>query len=73
MKLSTMSLALCFALTPFGANATDNAVRHHHALHHKHAAISATANALVPRVRTEDDSDGLSRNRNQCNRGCIDN
>jgi len=73
MKLSTMSLALCFALAPCGANATDNAVRHHRALHHRRAAISATANALVPRVRIDDDSDGLSRNRGECNRGCIDN
>jgi hypothetical protein len=74
MKLSTISLALCFALTaPFAAHANDNAVRHHRALHHEHAAISATATALVPAVKVDDDSDGLTRNRNECNRGCIDN
>jgi hypothetical protein len=72
MKLSTISLALCFALTaPFAAHANDNAVRHHRALHHEHAAISATA--LVPAVKVDYDSDGLTRNRNECNRGCIDN
>jgi hypothetical protein len=69
MKLSTLSLALCFALASFSAHAT---VQHHHALHHQHAAISATATALVPAVKVDDDSDGLTRNRDECNRGCID-
>lgn len=72
MKLSTISLALCFALAPFGAQATNNAVRHHRALHHERAAISAMATALVPAVKFDDDSDGLSRNVDDCNRGCID-
>jgi hypothetical protein len=72
MKLLTISLALCFALAPFGAHATNNAVRHHRALHHERAAISATATALVPVVKVDDDSDGLSRNHEDCNRGCID-
>jgi hypothetical protein len=70
MKLSTMCLALCFALAPFAAHAT---AQHHHALHHQHAAVSATATALVPAVKVNDNSDGLSRNRDECNRGCIDN
>ena len=73
MKLSTMTLALCFALAPFGAHATENAVRHHRALHHQHAPISTRATALVPRVRVDDNSDGLTRNHDECNRGCIDN
>jgi hypothetical protein len=73
MKLSTMSMAMCFALAPFAAHATDNAVQHHRALHHQHAAISATATALVPAVKVDDDADGLTRNRDECNRGCIDN
>ena len=72
MKLSTISLALCFALTPFGAHATSNDVQHHRALHHERAAIFAMATALVPAVKLDDDSDGLSRNVDDCNRGCID-
>lgn len=39
--------------------------------------IPANAEALSPRaapaVRTFDDSDGLTRNRDECNFGCIDN
>jgi hypothetical protein len=75
MKLSTISLALCFALTaPFAAHANDNAVRHDRALHHwQRPAISATATALVPAVKVEENSAGLSRNPDECNRGCIDN
>jgi hypothetical protein len=69
MKLSTIFLALCFALAPFAAHAT---VQHHHALHHRHAAISAKATALEPAVKLDDDSDGLTRNHDECNRGCID-
>jgi hypothetical protein len=69
MKLSTMSLAMCFALAPFAAHAT---VQHHHALHHQHAAISPKATAFVPAAEPDDDSNGLSRNRDECNRGCID-
>jgi hypothetical protein len=73
MKFFTVfSLAMCFALTPFAAHATDKAVQHYRALHREHAAISATATALVPAVKVDDDSDGLSRNREDCNRGCID-
>ena len=73
MKLSTISLAMCFALAPFAAHATDNMVQHHRVLHHKDVAIPETATALVPVVKFDSDSDGLSRNREDCNRGCIDN
>ncbi len=77
MKLSTIILAMCFALAPFAAHAT---AQHHHALHHmqqaQRAAIRMAAIALVPAVpavKVDDDSDGLSRNREDCNRrGCID-
>jgi hypothetical protein len=62
MKLSTIALALCFALGPFVAHANDNAVRHHRALHHEHAAIPTSAAALVRAVKVDDNSDGLSRN-----------
>jgi hypothetical protein len=74
MKLSTMTLALCFALAPFAAHAT---AEHRSALHHMHEAqrhtIPATARAFVPPVKLDDDSDGLTRNHDECNRGCIDN
>jgi hypothetical protein len=75
MKLSTIILAMCFALAPFAAHAT---AQHHHALHHvqqaQRAAIPMAAIALVPAVKVDDDSDGLSRNHEDCNRrGCIDN
>ena len=71
MKFSTMSLAICFALAPFAAHAT---TQHHHALHQaQRHAIPMTATASVPAVKVDDNSDGLSRNREDCNRGCIDN
>ena len=75
MKLSTIILAMCFALAPFAAHAT---AQHHHALHHvqqaQRSAIPMAAIALVPAVKVDDDSDGLSRNHEDCNRrGCIDN
>jgi hypothetical protein len=69
-KLSTITLAIAFALAPLAAHAT---AQRHHALHHPHAAVSAAATALVPAVKFDDNSDGLSRNREECNRGSIDN
>jgi hypothetical protein len=77
MKLSTITLAMCFALAPFAAHATSNDVQHHHAVHHVQQAQRQTipmgATAFVPAVKVDDDADGLSRNRDECNRGCIDN
>jgi hypothetical protein len=71
MKFSTMSLAICFALAPFAAHATP---QHHHALHQaQRHAIPESATAFVPAAKVDDNSDGLSRNREDCNRGCIDN
>jgi len=70
MKLSTITLAMALALSPLAAHAT---AQRHHALHHPHATISAAATALVPAVKLDDNSDGLSRNREDCNRGCVDN
>jgi hypothetical protein len=76
MKFSTIIITMCFALTPFAAHATSNAVQHHHALHHLQQAqrhvIATGATAFVPAVKVDDDSDGLSRNHEDCNRGCID-
>ena len=77
MKLSTISLALCFAAVPFAAHATADTAHHHRALRQVHEAqrhaIPMTATAFVPAVKVDDDSDGLTRNRDECNRGCIDN
>jgi hypothetical protein len=71
MKLSTMTLALGIALAPFAAHAT---LQHRYPLNHEHAAISPKATALAPAVKpNDDDPDGLTRNRDECNRGCIDN
>jgi hypothetical protein len=73
MKLSTISLAIGFALAPFAAQAT---TQHHYALHHapqtQRHAIPMAATAFIPAVKPDDDSDGLTRNRDECNRGCID-
>ena len=73
MKLSTITLALCFTLAPFAAHAT---AKHHGALHQvqqaQRHAIPKTATAFVPAAKVDDDSDGLSRNPEDCNRGCID-
>jgi hypothetical protein len=76
MKLSTVFIAVCFALVPFAAHAT---AQQHHALHRAHQAqrhaIPLAATALVPAVKLDNDSDsdGLSRSHEDCNRGCIDN
>ena len=76
MKLSTIILAMCFALTPLAAHAT---AQHRHVIHHvqraQRYAIPMAAIALVPAVpavKVDDDSNGLSRNHEDCNRGCID-
>ena len=62
MKLSTISIAICFALAPFAAQAT---AQHQHAFRQAHQAqrhaIPLAATALVPAVKLDNDSDGLSR------------
>jgi hypothetical protein len=77
MKFSMISLVMCFAIAPFAAHATDTTAQHYHALHQAERAqryvIPKSATAFVPAVKVGDDSDGLSRNREDCNRGCIDN
>jgi hypothetical protein len=74
MKLSTIFGAMCFALVPFAAHAT---AQDHRAFRQAHQlqrhAILTSATAFVPAVKLDDDSDGLSRNHEDCNRGCIDN
>jgi hypothetical protein len=71
MKLSTISLALCFAFAPIAAHAM---AHNHHAVHQgQRQAVPMGATAFVPAVKLDDDSNGLTRNREDCNRGCIDN
>jgi hypothetical protein len=88
MKLvvTSVMLALCVALPPpTVADASDgvNPV-HKHRIHPQLAVpgrFNSAATALVPTIgiirapalTSNDDSDGLSRDRDQCNRGCIDN
>jgi hypothetical protein len=73
MKLSVITLAMCFAFAPIAAHAT---TQDHHAVHQVRQAqrhvIPKSATAFVPAVKLDDDSDGLTRNRDECNRGCID-
>jgi hypothetical protein len=72
-KLSMIFLAMCFAFAPIAAHATTH---DHHAAHQVRQAqrymIPKSATAFVPPVKLDDDSDGLTRNRDECNRGCID-
>ena len=74
MKLSIIFLAMCFAFAPVAAHAT---AQGHHAVHQVRGAqrhvIPTSATAFVPPVKLDDNSDGLSRNHEDCNRGCIDN
>ena len=88
MRLVTsVMLALCVALpAPIVANASEsvNPV-HKHRIHQQHVVIGGfnpAATALVlqigtvraaPALKPNDNTDGLSRDRDQCNRGCIDN
>jgi hypothetical protein len=87
MRLATtIALALCIALPgPIAANASDAVIPIHKHRTHMHLAVyrlfnpAATAWAppheilpVAPAVKSNDNYDGLSRNRDQCNRGCID-
>ena len=87
MKLVTsVMLALCVALlapTVADASASVNPVHKHrtHPQHAVHGWFDPAATALVPMVgivrapapTSNDDYDGLSRDRDHCNMGCIDN
>ncbi len=76
-SLSTTALVLAFSLcAPATVYANDSASQVHKAhVYHRvaHATIPSNASALVPTVAREPETDGLSRNREDCNMGCIDN
>jgi hypothetical protein len=76
------ALAITFAVAtafPATANASNDATPHrtHVVVAHVHAipssAVALSPSILGPAIRRDDDSDGLSRNTDECNRGCIDN
>lgn len=83
---STLALVLCAALpAPIAANAFDGvAPIHKHRINMHHAVrgpLNPAATALTPplaivpaapAVKSDDNYDGLSRDPDQCNRGCID-
>jgi hypothetical protein len=87
MRLATtIALALCIALpSPIAANASDAVIPIHKHRTHMHLAVYRSFNPatialapphaivpVAPTVKSDDDYDGLSRDRDQCNRGCID-
>jgi hypothetical protein len=87
MRLATtVAFALCIALpAAIAANASDAVTPIHKHRTHMHlsvyesfnpaAASLAPPHAIVPvapTVKSDDNYDGLSRDRDQCNRGCID-
>jgi hypothetical protein len=86
MRLATiLALALCVAAhAPIAAVASERVTgMHAHRVHRHHVARGsfnpATALApfalvpVVPPARSHDDTNGLSRNSDDCNYGCIDN
>ncbi len=74
MKIFTIS-TLIFGVTlcvPVAYNGPAPIHKHH--AHHQVAYLSMTPNAtaLAPGLKpVDDDSDGLTRNIDECNRGCI--
>ncbi len=67
-----LGVALC---APVGAYASNvPAPIHKHHAHHQvvYLAMTPNATALAPALKpVDDDSDGLTRNIDECNRGCI--
>jgi hypothetical protein len=76
-SLKTAALILTFSLcAPAAVYATDSASPVHkaHAYHRvAQATIPNDATALSPTFLHEPETDGLSRNHDECNNGCIDN
>jgi hypothetical protein len=80
---TTLTLGLCIALSaPIAANASDGVAlinargiqRGIHMHQTVYRSFNPAATAFVPTARSDvDKSDGLSRHRDDCNYGCIDN
>ena len=88
MRLATtIALALCIALPgPIAANASDAVIPIHKHRTHMHLEVYRSFNPatiawapphaifpVAPAARSDDNYDGLSRDPDQCNHGCIDN
>ena len=88
MRLATtIALALCIALPgPIAANASDAVIPIHKHRTHMHLPVYRSFNPaaiawapphaifpVAPAVSSDDNYDGLSRDPDQCNHGCIDN
>jgi hypothetical protein len=71
-----MTLGLALSV-PGSANATDGGPAPKHATHAYHVAhrqtIPVSAEALAPVPRPVRETDGLSRNVEDCTMGCVDN
>ena len=74
-SLTTTVMALALSLcSPVYANDSATKVYHSHVYQRAaHAAIPNNATALSPTVAREPETDGLSRDREDCNMGCVDN
>lgn len=75
---ATIALSVIVALcAPAGVYASSNttSIQKHHLHRVAYVAVSPKATALVPVApkQVDDDSDGLTRNVDECNRGCIGN
>jgi hypothetical protein len=79
---STVALALCVALAaPISANASDVVITDPGVYRSFYGSFNPFGTALAPdrtgpvasTMKSDDDYDGLSRHRDQCNTGCIDN
>jgi hypothetical protein len=72
-NIACLALAIC-ALLAVSTAAQSIAPRHHHHKRHvTHAAPAPTLNRFGPYAHPGDgDDDGLSRDADDCNKGCID-
>ncbi len=79
LLLSGFVLTCTAALAiPAAASASEVGARHaahvQRVVHHHGIAVNAEAlSPATPVVRPFDDADGLTRDRSECNMGCIDN
>ncbi len=74
-SLTTAVVALAVSLcAPVAVYANDSAAKvNHFHVDQRDAAIPSNATALLPSLAHDPDTDGLSRSRDDCNKGCIDN